>query len=124
RDTAHRRRPIAVGPHLGDSVMDLGFAGKACLVAGASRGIGQAIAHALAREGARVAAVARGKAELDATVKALGDGHVAIVADVATADGASAAVDGTLAAFGAIDCVVCVVGKSFAREAAQMDDAD
>ena len=46
--------------------MDLGFAGKACLVAGASRGIGQAIAHALAREGARVAAVARGKAELDA----------------------------------------------------------
>lgn len=104
--------------------MDLGFAGKACLVAGASRGIGKAIAHALAREGARVAGVARGKDELDAAVKTLGAGHVAIVADVATAEGASAAVDGTRAAFGAIDCVVCVVGKSFARESAQMDDAD
>ena len=104
--------------------MDLGYAGKACLVAGASRGIGKAIAHALAREGARVAAVARGKDELDATVKALGEGHIAIVADVSTAEGATAAVDQTLAAFGAIDCVVCVVGKSFARDSAQMDDDD
>jgi len=104
--------------------MDLGYANKACLVAGASRGIGKAIAHALAREGARVAAVARGQAELDATVNALGAGHVAIVADVSTAEGAQAAVDGTLSAFGAIDCVISVVGKSFARDSSQMDDAD
>ena len=51
RDAADRRRAGAVGPHLGDPV-NLGLAGKACLVAGASRGIGRAIAHALAREGA------------------------------------------------------------------------
>ena len=36
--------------------MDLGLAGKLCLVSGASRGIGRAIAHGFAREGARVAA--------------------------------------------------------------------
>jgi 3-oxoacyl-[acyl-carrier protein] reductase len=104
--------------------MDLGYAGKACLVAGASRGIGKAIAHALAAEGARIAAVARGRDELDAAVKALGPGHIAITADVSTPEGADAAVEGTFAAFGAIDCVVSVVGKSFARESSQMDDAD
>jgi 3-oxoacyl-[acyl-carrier protein] reductase len=104
--------------------MDLGYANKACLVAGASRGIGKAIAQALANEGARVAAVARGRDELDAAVKQLGEGHTAIAADVSTPDGAAAAVDGTVAAFGAIDCVVSVVGKSFARESAQMDDED
>jgi 3-oxoacyl-[acyl-carrier protein] reductase len=104
--------------------MDLGYAGKACLVAGASRGIGKAIAHALAREGARVAAIARGKDALDEAVKQLGQGHVGIAADVSTAEGADAAVEGTLKAFGAIDCVVCVAGKSFARESSQMDDED
>jgi 3-oxoacyl-[acyl-carrier protein] reductase len=105
--------------------MDLGYAGKACLVAGASRGIGRAIAHALAREGARVAAVARGHADLAALVTELaGTGHTSIVADVSTAGGASSAVDGALAALGRIDCVVGVVGKSFAREASAMDDDD
>ena len=104
--------------------MNLELAGKACLVAGASRGIGKAIAQALAREGARVAAVARGTDELNRTVAELGEGHVAIAADVTTAEGASAAVDGCVNAFGGIDVVVANVGKSFAREASAMDDAD
>jgi 3-oxoacyl-[acyl-carrier protein] reductase len=104
--------------------MDLELAGKACLVAGASRGIGRAIAEALAREGGRVAAIARGAEALNATVKQLGDGHVAIAADVTTAEGATAAVDGCVQAFGGIDIVVANVGKSFAREASAMDDAD
>jgi len=104
--------------------MNLELAGKACLVAGASRGIGKAIAQALAREGARVAAIARGAEALEATVKQLGEGHVAIAADVTTADGATAAVDGCVAALGGIDVVIANVGKSFAREASAMDDAD
>jgi 3-oxoacyl-[acyl-carrier protein] reductase len=105
--------------------MNLELSGKACLVAGASRGIGRAIALALGREGGRVAAVARGEADLVTLVEepALA-GAVPIVADVTTPEGAAAAVDGTLAAFGGIDVVVTNVGKSFAREAAAMDDAD
>ena len=99
--------------------MNLGLAGKACLVAGASRGIGRAIADAFAREGARVAAIARGREGLDALPF-----DVKIAADVSTAEGAQAAVDGTVAAFGAIDVVVANVGKSFARDAAQMTDDD
>ncbi|HET7503795.1 MAG TPA: SDR family oxidoreductase [Kofleriaceae bacterium] len=105
--------------------MDLELAGKLCLVSGASRGIGRAIAHGLAREGARVAAVARGQGDLDALLGELpGPGHTAIVADVATAEGATAAVDGCVRALGGIDVVVTNVGKSFARDAGAMDDAD
>jgi 3-oxoacyl-[acyl-carrier protein] reductase len=104
--------------------MDLELAGKACLVAGASRGIGKAIAQALAREGAKIAAVARGLEDLQAMVTTLGEGHVAIAADVTTAEGASAAVDGCVTQLGGIDVVVANVGKSFAREASAMDDAD
>jgi 3-oxoacyl-[acyl-carrier protein] reductase len=106
--------------------MDLGLADKACLVAGASRGIGRAIALALAREGARVAAVARGEADLAALLRELGDPvrHTSIAADVVTADGATAAVDGTVRAFGGLDVVITVVGKSFARDAAHMTDDD
>lgn len=105
--------------------MDLGLAGKSCLVAGASRGIGRAIAHALAREGARIAAIARGEADLAALLSELpGKGHVSIVADVTTADGASTAVDGAARALSGLDVVIPNVGKSFAREASSMDDAD
>ena len=105
--------------------MDLGLGGKLCLVGGASRGIGRAIALALAREGAKVAAVARGQADLEQLAGELaGAGHAAIAADVSTADGAQAAVDGCARELGGIDAVICVAGKSFAREAIAMDDAD
>jgi 3-oxoacyl-[acyl-carrier protein] reductase len=105
--------------------MDLELAGKACLVAGASRGIGRAIALALAGEGARIAAVARGEADLAALLAELpGSGHTSIMCDLTTPDGASAAVDGAVAALGGLDVLVANVGKSFARDAASMDDAD
>lgn len=101
--------------------MNLDLDGKHCLVSGASRGIGRAIAIALAREGGHVAAVARGEEELEKLVGELpGTGHTAIVADVATAEGARA----VIAACAAIDVVICNVGKSFARAASAMDDDD
>ena len=103
--------------------MNLGLDGKHCLVSGASRGIGRAIAIALAREGGHVAAVARGEAELKKLVGELpGSGHTAIVADVATAEGARAAIEQCGRA--TIDVVIANVGKSFAREASAMDDDD
>lgn len=105
--------------------MDLGLSGKRTLIAGASRGIGRAIAHALATEGAGIAAVARGADELTATVAALpGAGHAAVVADVTTADGAQAAVDGAVTALGGLDVVICNVGKSYGRTVAELDDDD
>ena len=44
--------------------MDLGLAGRACIVTGASRGIGLATARTLCEEGANVLLVARGEARL------------------------------------------------------------
>lgn len=108
--------------------MQLGLDGKLCLVSGASRGIGRAIARALAAEGARVVAIARGAADL-ATVAgeldAAGGGpHATVVADVATPEGATAAVDGCVRALGGIDVVIANVGKSFARDAHDLTDDD
>jgi 3-oxoacyl-[acyl-carrier protein] reductase len=47
-----------------------------------------------------------------------------LVADVATPDGADVAIAGCVRALGGLDIVVANVGKSFAREASAMDDAD
>jgi len=103
--------------------MNLDLDGKRALVAGASRGIGRAIAIALAREGARVVAVARGADDL-AALKADYDDLDILVGDVISDDGARAAVDGAATMLGGLDVIVCNVGKSFARTATDMDDAD
>ena len=52
--------------------MDLGIAGKRVLVTGASQGIGRAIALDFAREGCRVAVVARREKELQDVVAEMG----------------------------------------------------
>ena len=99
--------------------MDLGLAGKVALVSGASRGIGRAIALALSREGCRVAAVARGEADLATLPDVL-----PIACDVTTVEGVELAIARTVAELGGLDIVIANVGKSFARDAHDMDDAD
>jgi short-subunit dehydrogenase len=63
--------------------MDSGLEGKGALVAGASAGIGLAIARGLAREGASVAIVARRQAELDEAARSIRTETGAEVADLA-----------------------------------------
>lgn len=78
--------------------MELGLAGKHALVTGATAGIGFAIAHGLAAEGARVVITGRTQATVDDALARLAtavpDGRVAgIAADAATAQGAAAVFD-------------------------------
>jgi NAD(P)-dependent dehydrogenase (short-subunit alcohol dehydrogenase family) len=89
--------------------MDLGLKGANALVTGASRGIGRAIAEALAAEGANVALCARGKESVDETVTALAAMGVKATGsafDVADADALKGWIAASAAELGGIDIFV------------------
>jgi 3-oxoacyl-[acyl-carrier protein] reductase len=81
--------------------MDLGLAGRRALVGGASRGLGAAIASALADEGARVALVARPSADLEAHAALIGG--IPLPIDLGTADGPQSAVAQAVERLGGLD---------------------
>ena len=108
---------------LDPSPFDLG--GRVALVTGASRGIGQAIAEALARAGADVAITARSLGALSETQERLsrtGRRVEAIVHDVATVAGCRSAVEETVARFGRVDVLVNNAGVEDVRPALEVDE--
>ena len=90
--------------------MDLGLSGKVALITGGSRGIGKAIALALASEGTDIAILARnadrGLAAAKEIAKKTGRVVDFYAADTAKDDEVNAAVANVLADFGRIDILV------------------
>ncbi len=97
--------PLADGPELG---------GRRALVTGAGTGIGLATARALARHGARVAAVVQDAGQVAAVSNAVPGAHV-IVQDLLD-DAACAALPARAAeALGGLDALACCAGIFFKK---------
>lgn len=105
--------------------MDLGLTGRVALVAGASGGLGLAVASELAREGARVSIASRSQERIDAAksrLDASGNADVlAFAADARDQSAVRAWVDQTAETFGGIDIVVANAGGPPAGTATAFD---
>jgi NAD(P)-dependent dehydrogenase (short-subunit alcohol dehydrogenase family) len=106
--------------------MDLALKGKVALVTGATQGIGKATAALLAREGARVALVARGKEGLERCAKEIGDAGgeaLPLQCDVARAADLEKAVKAVTDRWGGLDILVNNAGTSMRGPFEEVDDA-
>ena len=108
--------------------MDLGLRGKVALVAGASQGIGKAIAMGFAREGTKVSICARGEARLMETAeeirRATGGEVLALVADMTSAEDVQRFVARSVDQFGRLDIAVTNAGGPPPGEFMKFTDAD
>jgi 3-oxoacyl-[acyl-carrier protein] reductase len=107
--------------------MELGIQGRTALVTGASMGIGRGIATALAREGVRLAVVARRRNLLEALENELGVKLVIIECDLLSEGSIEKIAAEALRALGSVEILVNNAGGSrrFTLEAteAQWDEA-
>lgn len=110
--------------HMGTPKHDL--AGKACLVTGASSGLGRSTARAMAAAGAHVALVARSADQLTQVAEeAAPDGlMVTIPADLADVDAAEHVVQRTVAELGRLDVVVNVAATDVPKSVVDLSAAE
>jgi 3-oxoacyl-[acyl-carrier protein] reductase len=107
--------------------VDLRLSGKVAMVGGASRGLGFAVARALAAEGADVSIASRSRQAIDAARERIeqdtGVPVLAVAADLASADAIARWHQATLDRFGGIDLLFTNAGGPPAGRVLDFDDA-
>src|SRR5919204_3217679 len=111
--------------------MDLGLSGRACVVTGASRGIGRVTARMLCAEGADVLLVARSEQQLieaadecAAAGEAAGGRAESLVSDVTEADAAERIVREAHDRLGQLDVLVNNAGTAKWRDLDDVTEED
>ena len=107
--------------------MDLGLKGKVAVVAGASRGIGKAIAQALAAEGCKLVLCARGEETLEATASALSAEGVEVhtlALDLTEEDAGTRLVAAAIKTYGRLDVLVGNAGGNRRKPLEETTDED
>jgi 3-oxoacyl-[acyl-carrier protein] reductase len=106
--------------------MDLGLKGKGAMVAGASRGLGYAVAKGLAAEGALVSMSSRSEDAIRAAAGTIasetGSQPLAYAMDVRSAESIKAGFDATVAKFGGVDLLFVNAGGPPAGTSLSFDD--
>ncbi|HZP45262.1 MAG TPA: glucose 1-dehydrogenase [Candidatus Binataceae bacterium] len=105
--------------------MDLDLKGKVAIVTGGSRGLGRAMAQALAQEGVALSLCARSAGPLEeaaAALRAAGADVLTRAADVTDGSAMASLVADTVKRFGAIDILVNNAGGARVGLLAQLDD--
>jgi rhamnulose-1-phosphate aldolase/alcohol dehydrogenase len=102
------------------------LATRVALVTGAASGIGKAIAHRLAREGACVVVADLDAAKAEAATAEVGNADVAVgvAADVSDAEAVAEAFRAAVLAFGGVDLVVNNAGLSISKPLLETTEAD
>jgi len=107
--------------------LDLGLKGRSALVCGASQGLGLACAEALAKEGARVALVARRRDKVEEAARAIAHEHgvetLALAADLVDEGACEHVVREAEARFGGLDVLVANAGGPPTGAIDEVDDA-
>ena len=103
--------------------MRLGLKGRRALVTGGSKGLGEAIAHELVSEGARVAICSRNEQEVSATAEAVG-AEYSQAADVTDPEQVRDVVARTARALGGIDFLVNNAGGAHPGTFETLSDED
>lgn len=102
----------------------LPLAGRTALVTGSTRGIGRAIAVALAGAGARIAVNSRNAAAAQEVAGAIGGGAIGVGADLSQEDGPSRLVAAVVEAFGQLDILVNNAGMAMAADSLDLSRSE
>jgi 3-oxoacyl-[acyl-carrier protein] reductase len=104
--------------------MDLGLRDRACIVTGATGGIGRVVAVSLASEGASVLLVGRRSETLAEVARACGGRGEPLELDVTAEDAGERALTACLERFGRIDVLVNSAGTSMVRSLEELTDEE